>query len=59
MKASTKDKIKGNFHDVKGQVKEKVGEITNNRDLAAEGLHEKNIGNVQKKVGQVEKVFGK
>jgi len=59
MKASTKDQIKGNFHAVRGEVKENVGRITNNRDLADEGHHEKNVGKIQRKVGQVEKVFGK
>jgi len=40
-------------------VKEKVGQITNDPNLEAEGLAEKIAGKVQNKVGQVEKVFEK
>ena len=58
MKQSTKDKAKGTFHEVKGKVKEKVGQATNNPDLEAEGQVEKIGGKVQKKIGQVKKVLG-
>jgi uncharacterized protein YjbJ (UPF0337 family) len=58
MKQSTKDKAKGTFHEVKGKVREKVGQATNNPDLEAEGQVEKIGGKVQKKIGQVEKVLG-
>jgi uncharacterized protein YjbJ (UPF0337 family) len=59
MKPSTKDQIKGNLHEMKGKVKEKAGQVTNNPNLAAEGQAEKLAGKVQKKVGQIEKVFEK
>jgi uncharacterized protein YjbJ (UPF0337 family) len=59
MNQSTKDEAKGTFHEVKGKVKEKVGRATNNPDLEAEGQDEKIGGIVQKKIGQVEKVFEK
>jgi uncharacterized protein YjbJ (UPF0337 family) len=59
MKRSTKDKARGKFHEVKGRVKEKVGQATNNPDLEAKGQVEKIGGKVQKKIGQVEKVLGK
>ena len=59
MKQSTKDKAEGKFHEVKGQVKEKIGRATDNPDLEAEGQVEKVSGKIQKKIGQVEKVFGK
>ena len=59
MKPSTKDKIAGKIHEVKGDVKEKAGRITNNPKLTAEGQDEKLAGKVQKKVGQVEQVFEK
>jgi uncharacterized protein YjbJ (UPF0337 family) len=58
MADSTKDKIEGAVHDVKGTIKEKVGQATNNPDLQDEGTAEKIGGKVQKKVGDVEKVFG-
>jgi uncharacterized protein YjbJ (UPF0337 family) len=58
MKPSTKDKAAGKFHEVKGKIKEKVGQATNNPDLEAEGQVEKIGGKVQKKIGEVEKVLG-
>jgi len=58
MKDSTKDQAEGKMHELKGKVKEKVGDATDNPDLEAEGQDEKVGGKVQKKVGQVKKVFG-
>jgi uncharacterized protein YjbJ (UPF0337 family) len=58
MSDSMKDKIAGTAHDVKGTIKEKVGQATNNPDLEDEGTAEKVGGKVQKKIGDVEKVFG-
>jgi uncharacterized protein YjbJ (UPF0337 family) len=57
MKPSTKDQIAGKLHEVKGDVKEKAGQVTNNPNLAAEGQDEKLGGKIQKKIGQIEKVF--
>jgi uncharacterized protein YjbJ (UPF0337 family) len=59
MKQSTEDQAKGKFHEVKGKVKETVGQATNNPRLQDEGTDERIAGTVQKKVGQVEKVFEK
>ena len=59
MKNSTKDKVEGATHELKGAVKEKVGHITKNPNLEAEGSDEKLGGKIQKKVGDVEKVFEK
>lgn len=59
MKDSTKDKVQGAAHEVKGAVKEKVGHATHDPNLAAEGNDEKVAGKVQKKVGDIEKVFEK
>jgi uncharacterized protein YjbJ (UPF0337 family) len=59
MKDSTKDKVEGAAHEVKGAVKEKVGRATNDPNLEAEGNDEKVGGKVQKKVGDIEKVFEK
>ena len=58
MKDSTKDRIAGKTHEVKGAVKEKVGRAVDNPNLEAEGQDEKIGGKIQKKVGQVEKVLG-
>jgi uncharacterized protein YjbJ (UPF0337 family) len=59
MKPSTKDELEGKLHETKGKVKEKVGQVINNRDMETEGQGEKVAGKVQKKVGQVEKVLEK
>lgn len=59
MKPSTQDQTEGTLHELKGKVKEKVGQVSNNPKLAAEGQAEKLAGKVQKKVGQIEKVLEK
>lgn len=59
VKPSTKDEIAGRIHEVKGTIKEKVGQLTNDPDLEGEGIGEKIAGRVEKKIGQVEKVVEK
>lgn len=59
MKSGAKDKVAGKIHEVKGAVKEKVGKLTNDPDLQAEGTVEKVAGKIQHKIGQVKKVLGK
>jgi uncharacterized protein YjbJ (UPF0337 family) len=59
MDSSTKDKAKGGLHEAKGTIKEKAGEATNNPDLRDRGAAEKAGGNIQSKVGDIKKVFGK
>ena len=59
MKSSTKDKIKGAFKEAKGKVKEETGKATRNPDLRDRGTIEKAGGKVQRKIGDVEKVFEK
>jgi uncharacterized protein YjbJ (UPF0337 family) len=59
MNPSTKNEIEGSVHELKGTAKETVGKVTNRPHLQAEGNAEKNAGKVEKKVGQIEKVFEK
>jgi uncharacterized protein YjbJ (UPF0337 family) len=59
MKPSTRNQAEGKFHEIKGTAKEAAGRITKDPDLEAEGTVEKTLGKVQKKVGQVGKVFEK
>src|ERR1700720_426126 len=59
MNSSTKDKIKGRIHEVKGKVKEEAGKAIGNPDLRDRGTAEKVAGKVQNKVGDLKKVFGK
>ncbi len=59
MKPSSTDKLEGALHEAKGKIKEKAGQATKNPNLEAEGQAEKVGGKVQKKVGQIERVFEK
>jgi uncharacterized protein YjbJ (UPF0337 family) len=59
MRSSTKDKIKGNLLEARGKVKETSGKAVGNRDLTDRGTGEKVAGKVQKKIGDIKKVFGK
>jgi uncharacterized protein YjbJ (UPF0337 family) len=59
MKSSTKDKVKGSVSQVKGAIKEKAGRASGDVDLQDRGTAEKVGGTIQKKVGDVKKVFGK
>lgn len=58
MKPSTEDQAKGKLHEVKGDLKEKVGNLTGNDDMAAEGTGEKIGGKIQKGIGKIEKAIG-
>jgi uncharacterized protein YjbJ (UPF0337 family) len=58
MKPSTDNKATGKFHEVKGAIKQKAGELTKNPNLEADGRAEKNAGKVQKAVGKIEKAVG-
>lgn len=59
MNSGTKDQTEGKFHEVKGKVKEKIGQVINDPDLEAEGKSENVEGKVQKKIGQIKDVFKK
>ena len=57
MKQSTKDQVAGSVQEVKGRVKQKAGQLTNNPNLESEGRAQKIAGKIQKKAGQIERVF--
>jgi uncharacterized protein YjbJ (UPF0337 family) len=59
MKSSTKDRLKGTFGEAKGKLKEKAGGATRDPDMQDRGTAEKVGGKVQRKVGEIKKVFGK
>jgi diguanylate cyclase (GGDEF)-like protein/PAS domain S-box-containing protein len=59
MKPSTKNEIAGTIHEVKGTIKEKAGHLVGNPSLEAKGLAEQGVGQIQKKIGQLEKVIEK
>ncbi|HQU81719.1 MAG TPA: CsbD family protein [Pyrinomonadaceae bacterium] len=52
MAIPNKDEVKGTWEQVKGAVKDKVGEATNDRDLEAEG-------EVQRAEGETQETWGK
>lgn len=59
MNSSTKDKLKGSVDQAKGAVQEKAGRATNNPEMEDRGTANRVGGKIQKKVGDVKKVFGK
>jgi uncharacterized protein YjbJ (UPF0337 family) len=54
-KARTNNEIAGTVHEVKGKIKQKVGQLTNDRRLEAKGVVENIGGRIQKKIGQVQR----
>ena len=59
MDSSTHDKAQGTAKEAVGKVKEETGKAIGNQDLEDRGTAEKVGGKVQRKVGDVKKVFGK
>jgi uncharacterized protein YjbJ (UPF0337 family) len=59
MKSSAKNRIAGRIHEVKGKIKEKAGRLTNDPGLEGEGMGERIAGNVQKKIGQLQRIVEK
>ena len=59
MKSSTKDVAKGKFHKAKGKAKERIGRAAGKLLMEKEGRDEQAAGQVQEKIGQVERVFEK
>ena len=58
MKSSTKDKVKGSVNEAVGKVKEATGNAIGNPDLQDRGTAQRVAGKVERKVGDVKKVFG-
>jgi len=59
MKSSTKDRVKGSVKQAKGAIKEGAGRASGDANMRDRGTAEKVSGKIQKKVGEVKKVFGK
>jgi uncharacterized protein YjbJ (UPF0337 family) len=59
MNPSTRDELTGKVHEVKGTIKEKAGQLTNDPDLEGEGIIENLGGKIQTKIGQAEKAIEK
>jgi len=58
MSIPNKDEAKGKWEQVKGTVKDKVGEATGNRDLEAEGEAQNATGETQETWGKVKRGVG-
>lgn len=58
MKSSNRDLAEGKLHEVKGNIKEFVGKLSDNPKLQVKGTVEKTAGIIQVKTGQIKKAFG-
>ncbi len=56
---STHDQVEGKVHEVKGSIKEKIGQMTNNPSLEDEGTAERIQGTIEKKIGEIKQVVNK
>ncbi len=50
--SATADKIKGNWNTIKGKLKQKFGDLTDDDLKYAEGKEDELLGRIQKKTGQ-------
>ncbi len=53
-----KDELEGKYEKAKGYVKEKAGEVTEDRDLEAEGAAERGEGHAKEKLGEASRKAG-
>ena len=56
---STQDRAEGHGKDLKGKIKEGTGKAMGNPGLRDEGRADQTEGKIQRKVGEVKKVFGR
>ncbi len=54
-----KDKVKGNWNEIKGKIKQEYAEVTDDDLLYAEGQEEELIGRIQAKTGQTKESIKK
>ncbi|MEM9990706.1 MAG: CsbD family protein [Bacteroidota bacterium] len=50
--SAVQDKIKGNWNQVKGQLKQKYGQLTDNDLAYQEGKEDELLGRIQEKTGE-------
>lgn len=58
MKDSSKDQMKGAFHETTGTLKEVAGKLSKDPNLEIEGANEKTGGKIQKVIAKIEKAVG-
>ena len=49
---ATEDKIKGNWNQLKGKIKQKFGDLTDNDLMYQEGKEDELLGRIQEKTGK-------
>ena len=49
--------IKGNWNEVKGKIKQKYGELTNDDLVYVEGKEDELLGRIQKKTGKAKEML--
>ncbi len=52
-----KDKLQGNWNTIKGQLKQKYGELTDNDLVYVEGKEDELLGQIQKKTGETKEAL--
>lgn len=52
-----KDKWKGNWNTIKGQLKQKYGELTDNDLIYVEGKEDELLGRIQRKTGETKEAI--
>jgi uncharacterized protein YjbJ (UPF0337 family) len=52
MRHDEKEQIRGVGQQIKGKVKEEVGDLTDNKSLEIEGKMEKNVGKIRQDVNR-------
>jgi uncharacterized protein YjbJ (UPF0337 family) len=57
MKSSTQGKAEGTAKDLRGRIKEGAGSLAGNERMKSEGRADQLEGKVQKKTGDIKKVF--
>lgn len=50
--SATADKIKGNWNTIKGKIKQKYGQVTDDDLAYTEGKEDELLGRLQKKIGK-------
>jgi uncharacterized protein YjbJ (UPF0337 family) len=59
IRRSAKNEGQGALKDLKGKIKQKAGRAANRPDIHDEGTADRAEGKVQRKVGQIQRVFEK
>ncbi len=57
VKSGSRDEVEGSVKNLAGKLKEGTGKALGNHDMEARGQAERVEGSVQKKVGEIKKVF--